>query len=146
MIPEHDRDVVSLIAAVGLAALGYALVRTFSDQLDTDSFGSGRLLFGITISLIVIGYAAWNERTGGLLGYRLLIPPVLATLWTDGWPMLQCWVADSRCKAAASLVGPSSGVGTSAYAYWGGFAAWLLGGYMIAYWTWRRQHALSSKK
>lgn len=41
-------------------------------------------------------------------------------------------------QAAASLVDPSSGVGTSSYAYWGGFAARLLGGYVIAYWTWRR--------
>lgn len=117
MIPEHDRDVVSLIAAVGLAALGYALVRTFSDQLDSESFGTGRLLLGMAISLIVIGYAAWNERTGGLLGYRLLVPPILTTLWADVWPLLQCWVVDSTCKAATLLVGPASDVATSVCGY-----------------------------
>jgi hypothetical protein len=75
--------------AVGLGLIGYVVAKAFSDQIGIDISAGGRLLFGIVLSVGIVGYATWNELTDGLTGFRGLLPIALSTLWSSLWPAMQ---------------------------------------------------------
>lgn len=135
---NQNRFAEFLAFAVGVAMVGYVLAKAFSDQIGVDVTAGGRLLFSIVLCVGLIGYAVWNQLTDGLFGLRALLPLALSTLWSGMWPAMQYW-------GTKSLYFPGFPAGqqdvewwASAYMQWGGMATLLIGGYAVAYWTWKR--------
>jgi hypothetical protein len=128
-----------LVFALGLAWIGYLLAKAFSDQIGVDISAGGRLLFGIVLSLGLIAYATWNELSDGLIGYRGLLPIALSTLWGSLWPAMQFWGAKPFYFPGLPIEQHDVAWWASAWMQWGGGAVILIGGYSLAYWSWRRR-------
>ncbi|WP_235812497.1 hypothetical protein [Pseudomonas caricapapayae] len=132
---NHFAEMVAL--AAGIALVGYALAKAFSDQVGLDVSAGGRLLFSIVLCVGLIGYAAWNELTDGFLGMRALLPLALSTVWSGMWPAMQYWGTKSLYFPGLPIEQQDVEWWANGYTQWGGFAVLLIGGYAIAYYTWR---------
>lgn len=124
--------------AVGMAMVGYVLAKAFSDQIGVDITAGGRLLFSIILSVGLIGYAVWGELTDGFIGLRALLPLALSTLWSGMWPAMEYWGTKSLHFPGLPTSQQDLQWWANAYTQWGGWFVLLVGGYALAYWTWKR--------
>lgn len=124
--------------AVAVAMIGYMAAKAFADQVGVDVPAGGRLLFSIVLCLGIIGYAVWSELTDGLFGFRALLPLALTTLWSGMWPAMQYWGGKSLYFPGLPIEQQDVEWWATGYMHWGGLAVLLIGGYAIAYWSWKR--------
>jgi hypothetical protein len=124
---------------VGLGLIGYVVAKAFSDQIGVDTSAGGWLLFGIVLSVGLIGYATWNELTNGLIGFRGLLPIALSTLWSSLWPAARFWGAKPFYFPGLPIEQQDVTWWAGAGMQWGGVAVILIGGYWLAYQSWMRR-------
>ncbi|MBX8493198.1 hypothetical protein K5D42_25340 [Pseudomonas cichorii] len=85
----------------------------------------------------MIGYAVLSELTDGFLGLRALLPLALSTLWSGMWPAMEYWGTKSLYFPGLPIEHQDLEWWANGYTQWGGWALILIGGYAIAYYTWR---------
>lgn len=137
---NQNRVAEILAFAVAVALIGYLAAKAFADQIGVDVSAGGRLLFSIVLCLGLIGYALWSELTDGLFGLRALLPLALSTLWSGMWPAMQYWGVKTLYFPGLPIDKQNVEWWATGYMQWGGMAVLLVGGYALAYWTWRRSN------
>ncbi|WP_233456151.1 hypothetical protein [Pseudomonas haemolytica] len=137
---NQNRVVEILAVAVAIALIGYMAAKAFANQVGVDVSAGGRLLFSIVLCLGLIGYAVWSELTDGLFGLRALLPLALSTLWSGMWPAMQYWGVKTLYFPGLPIDQQNVEWWATGYMQWGGMAVLLVGGYALAYWTWRRSN------
>lgn len=126
-----------LTLTVSLALVGYILVQGISSSIGVDFTAGVTLIFSIVLSVGIIFCAMWNSLTGGLFGYRALLPLALSTLWSGLWPSMNFWGAKSLYLPGMSANNLEVEWWASGYMQWGGSAVLIIFGYGISYYTWR---------